>query len=97
MVFNCVFVTFPCGILGQVWYYIISIPDLCRLSYFYMVHSDIFMRCTEKHIVQKYHRRTAILVVMMDGRFYVTVSALKANYVNINHQRELTGDLQHEM
>ena len=30
----CVFVTFPCGILGQVWYLIVSIPDLCRLSFF---------------------------------------------------------------
>ena len=27
---NCVFVTFPRGILGQVWY---LIPDLCHLSY----------------------------------------------------------------
>ena len=26
--FNCVFVTFPYGILGQVWYLIVSIPDL---------------------------------------------------------------------
>ena len=34
--FYCVFVTFPCGILGQVWYLIVSIPDLCRLSYFHM-------------------------------------------------------------
>ena len=33
VMFNCVFVTFPCGILGQVWYLIVSIPDLCRLSY----------------------------------------------------------------
>ena len=24
--------TFPCGILGQVWYLIVSFPDLCRLS-----------------------------------------------------------------
>ena len=32
--FNCVFVTIPCGILGQVWYLIVSIPDLCCLSYF---------------------------------------------------------------
>ena len=30
--FNCVFVTFPCGILCQVWYLIGSIPDLFRLS-----------------------------------------------------------------
>ena len=34
----CVFVTFPCGILGQVWYLIVSIPDLCRLSYFFTGH-----------------------------------------------------------
>ena len=31
----CIFVTFPCGTLGQVWYSIVSFPDLCRLSYFY--------------------------------------------------------------
>ena len=32
VMFNCVFVTFPCGILGQVWYLIVLIPDLCHLS-----------------------------------------------------------------
>ena len=31
----CDFVTFPCGILGQVWYLIVLIPDLCHLSYYY--------------------------------------------------------------
>ena len=36
----CVFVTFPCGILGQVWYFIASIPDLCHLSYFNWATSD---------------------------------------------------------
>ena len=34
VMFNCVFVTFPCGILGQMRYLIVSIPDLCCLSYF---------------------------------------------------------------
>ena len=34
LVFNCVFVTLLYGILGQVWYLIVSILDLCRLSYF---------------------------------------------------------------
>ena len=29
----CIFVTFPCGNLGQVWYLIVSFPDLCHLSY----------------------------------------------------------------
>ena len=28
----CIFVTFPCGILGEVWYLIVSFPDLYRLS-----------------------------------------------------------------
>ena len=28
------FVTFPFGILGRVWYLIVSIPDLCTLTYF---------------------------------------------------------------
>ena len=30
----CIFVTFPCGILGQVWCLIESFPDLCLHSYF---------------------------------------------------------------
>ena len=29
----CMFNAFPCGILGQVWYLIVSFPDLCCLSY----------------------------------------------------------------
>ena len=33
---NCIFVTFSCGILGQVWYLIVSFPDLCRLFYFFL-------------------------------------------------------------
>ena len=28
------FVSLTCGILVQVWYLIVSFPDLCRLSYF---------------------------------------------------------------
>ena len=34
VMFNCVFVAFPCGILGQEWHLIVSIPDLCCLPYF---------------------------------------------------------------
>ena len=32
--FFCLFVIFQYGVLGQVWYLIVSIPDLCLLSYF---------------------------------------------------------------
>ena len=28
----CIFVDFPCGIQGQVWYLIVSFPDFCLLS-----------------------------------------------------------------
>ena len=32
------FVTFPCDILGQEWYLVVSIPDLSRISYFHLLH-----------------------------------------------------------
>ena len=40
---------FPIGILGQVWYLIVSIPDLCNLTYFVVVgalrvHSVILVK-----------------------------------------------------
>ena len=37
VMFYCVFDTFPCGILGQVWCLNASITDPCLLSYFAMV------------------------------------------------------------
>ena len=45
--FNCVFVTFPCGILGQVWYLILSIPEslphflLCKHTVFYTMQNNL--------------------------------------------------------
>ena len=33
LMFSCVFVTFSYGVLRQVWYLIVSIPDLCFLLY----------------------------------------------------------------
>ena len=34
VVSNCEFIHFPIGVLGQVWYLIVSISDLCTLTYF---------------------------------------------------------------
>ena len=34
VMFCCVFVTFPCGVVGQVWYLIVSISDLGLLTYY---------------------------------------------------------------
>ena len=39
--FSCVFVSFPCGALGQLWYLIVSIPDRCLLPYFKIQVSNI--------------------------------------------------------
>ena len=39
----CISVTFPCGILGQVWYLIVSFPDLCILSYFKYITSPLIV------------------------------------------------------
>ena len=39
----CSFVTFPCGILGKVWYLIVSFPDLCYLSYYDYVFVFCFL------------------------------------------------------
>ena len=41
----CILVTFPCGILGQVWYLIVSFPDLCRLAYFMQLYSENWLLC----------------------------------------------------
>ena len=40
----CDFVTFPFGTLGQVWYFMVLIPDPCCLAYFYLyqVFVDMF-------------------------------------------------------
>ena len=46
---NCVFVTFRCGILGQVWCLIVSIPDLCPLYYF---HNFSMCRFTGMFLVE---------------------------------------------
>ena len=30
----CVCITFQCGVLGQMWYLTVSIPDVCLFTYF---------------------------------------------------------------
>ena len=43
----CVFVTFQCGIMGQAWYLIVSIPDLWHLSYFAVQLSNLLWSVSE--------------------------------------------------
>ena len=44
-----VFVTFPCGVPGQVWYLIVLIPDLILLPYLYsdLRYESSFLKETE--------------------------------------------------
>ena len=49
----CNFATFPCGILGQVWYLIVwFLVDLLNLSYFYFYETNPFCHTSEKYICQ---------------------------------------------
>ena len=34
VIFSCVFVTLPYGVLDQMWYLIVRIPDFCLIAYF---------------------------------------------------------------
>ena len=38
VMFYCIFVTFPLGIMGQMRYLTVSFPDLCYRSYFASSH-----------------------------------------------------------
>ena len=51
--FFCIFVTLPCGILGQVWYLIVSFPDLCRLSYFYLLIKENYTQVISVYFFSK--------------------------------------------
>ena len=55
VVSNCEFVTFPIGILGQVWYLIVSIPDLCTLTYFDVCIICLIVVKATQGIAQKWH------------------------------------------
>ena len=55
---NCVFVTFLCGILGQVLYLIVSIPDICPFYYIvpsnmHCISSNLFMFSFENIVVRQ--------------------------------------------
>ena len=46
------FVTFPCGILGQVWYLIVLIPDLCHRSCFVNFEHQYILNKSENATLQ---------------------------------------------
>ena len=61
----CVFVTFPCDVLGQVWCLIASIPDLCLLTNFLM-NMQIWYACIWMALTYV----NSILVMQLMCQFY---------------------------
>ena len=49
LVLVCGVCHFPIGILGQVWYSIVSIPDLCILTYFHKEPSHLDFHCLQMY------------------------------------------------
>ena len=70
VMFNCVFVAFPCGILGHMWHLIVSIPDLCRLSYFLWWHITICSFC-QKCIQINWACKPVKAVISSDNTFVI--------------------------
>ena len=60
VVSNCEFVTFPIGILGQVWYLIVSIPDLCTLTYLTYIYDGSDLKT---YLLMRWHGPDALAVV----------------------------------
>ena len=54
VMFSCVFIVFPCGVLGQVWYLIVLIPEFCFLPYFTVDVITHAVVCFSNQIKSKY-------------------------------------------
>ena len=48
VMFPCVFATFPYSVLGQVWYLIVSFPDLCLLIYLHFSIAFLLLLLNEQ-------------------------------------------------
>ena len=64
LMFFCIFVTFPCCILGQVWYLIVSFPDLCRLSYFYLIYMQNYYHYCKRSTRLLFYKMTLTCTYM---------------------------------
>ena len=46
VMFSCVFVTFPCGVLGQMWYFIVWIPYFLFKDFYYSFFKLFYVMST---------------------------------------------------
>ena len=69
VMFSCVFVTFLCGVLGQVWYLTLLTPDLCLLTYFEYCSFSLALNikgffCISNTVSHIVHANKALIVVL---------------------------------
>ena len=81
MIFSCVFVTFLCGVLGQVWYLIMLIPDICPFPYLDFCHSKLKLSivklcCSKSEVNSTFGSLYTICIIMICKhiRMYVSVN-----------------------
>ena len=55
---------FPIGILGQVWYLIVSIPDLCTLTYIYVFFNKMPFVLLQPHLLLCWHGFCAVSITL---------------------------------
>ena len=72
VMFSCVIVTFPCDVLCQVWYLIVTIPDFCfLLTYIYhkwaSIKNCLFFR---NSIHKAYILKSAYLLYLIHQHLY---------------------------
>ena len=61
----CVFVTYRCGVHGQVWYFIVSIPDLCFLTYVCFLTENN----TGIHKTKRMHMLICVIIMFINKTF----------------------------
>ena len=91
VMFNCVSVTFPSGILSQVWYLIVSFPDLCQRSYFHYyiqehrvsLSTNVYTSLIKFHQKWQYLLRVVLLTTIRAGFCQYTLKGL-ARSVTMN-------------
>ena len=94
VMFYCVFVTFPCDVLGQVWCLIVLIPDLshfmqsrCQKRFNQNGNQSLISQCIYSNIIHKYpsfFARQIIHVSIKDLRVCANNSKLE-DFIIQNH------------
>ena len=73
---------FPIGILGQVWYLIVSIPDLCTLTYLFLLRQGLSEHEFYGYLV--YKLKKIVDSKKISAQFVEIISHCKKIWYNIN-------------